>query len=253
MGLNLFHAATPYGELPPSDRELKELLNYNPHHNRYTAKQNFPGRNPNETDRGGWRGYDRVYSRYFTSKKLEPIHLLEIGIYFGYGLLAWRRFFPNGKIFGVDNVIDVSRVSEFKSIEKGYPEFKSIKKDIMDTTKSDDWLLFYNKQFDVIIDDGGHHPDTQIPTLKNAWQHLKTGGLYFIEDISHRYTDKKLEKLNEELNKLKEAGNTVEVYSHVNTGLLHILSDPALRKRFGIADSAPMNAEEYITVITKNE
>lgn len=253
MALNIFYAATPYSALPVSDGELKSLLNYNPHHNAYTAKQNFPGRNPNETDRGGWRGYDTVYSKYLLPLKNDPINMLEIGIFYGYGILAWQRFFPNGKITGVDNVIDVSRIQEFKKIEKDFPDYKKIKKEIMDTTKEDDWLLFLGKQFDIIIDDGGHHPDTQIPTLRNGWKYLKTGGLYFIEDISHRYTDSKLEKLNDELQALKDRGNTVEIYSHVNTGLLHILSNPDLKKRYGVSPQAPMNAEEYIAVIQKHE
>lgn len=251
MDLSLFDTAIPYTKLPESDPDLKEFLNYNPVHNRYTANQNFPGRNPNETDRGGWRGYDRVYSMFFPQLRDQSIEFLEIGIMEGYGLLAWKRFFPNAKIYGVDNVIEGRRILEMQTIAKQFPMFQKVKTEYFDSTKPDDWLTFSGKRFDVIIDDGGHHPDTQVSTFINAWQYLKPGGLYIIEDISHRYTEQKLDRLHDVLLDVLSVGNDITVYSHHNAGLDHILNTPNLRKQMNIHPDALNIATEYIVAIRK--
>lgn len=253
MKLEIFDRAIPYHILPPSNLELKKLLNYNPQHNAYTASQQERdnlGRNPNETDRGGWRGYDRVYTKFLVELKNDPIKLLEIGIEHGYGLLAWNRFFANGTVVGVDNVIDPARSSSFEKITSDFPSYVKVEKIIFDSTNPFSWKMFSENSFDVIIDDGGHHPDTQIDTFKNAWNYLKPGGLYFIEDISHRYSDKKLKKLNDMLMNVEKT-NKIEVFSHINNGLLTMLTDPDLRKKYRISSQAPDNPEEYIAVIRK--
>ena len=247
----IFELAKNHQELPISDLELKEYLNYNPHHNRYTAKQNFPGRSPNETDRGGWRGYDRVYSKYFLPIKHEKITMLEIGIHYGYGLLAWQRYFKKATIHGLDNVIDESRILEYNKINEDFPEYLKVKKHFFNSTVADDWLTFYKRPFDIIIDDGGHHPETQIKTFECAWPYLKSGGLYFIEDVSHRYGEDQLNNLADMLEQIKEEGHFIEIFSHNNTGLEHILSRPELRKRYQISSQAGTSSEEYIVAITK--
>lgn len=248
---SLFKDVPHFSVLPDSDPDLKAFLNYNPEHNQYTARQNYPGRNPNETDRGGWRGYDRVYSKYFKDLRHTPVNMLEIGIMQGHGLLAWQRYFESGKITGVDNVIDQSRLLVMQRLAKDFPVFRKVKTDYIDSTDPDHWLQFDLGEFDIIIDDGGHHPDTQIATFNNAWKYLRDGGLYFIEDISHRYTEDKLYQLEDLLTKIKDQGHTIEVYHHINTGLDHILNTPSERKKHNIHPDAPNNAEEYIVAITK--
>ena len=39
--------------------------------------------------------------------------------------------------------------------------------------------------FDVIVDDGGHHPDMQMASLAGLWPALKSGGVYIVE-VSRR-------------------------------------------------------------------
>ena len=84
----IFDKAPHYDVLSPSDIELKEYLNYNPVHNAYTKRQNLPGRSPTETDRAGWRGYDRVYTKYFKDIRNDKLDILEVGIKEGYGI--WK-------------------------------------------------------------------------------------------------------------------------------------------------------------------
>ena len=37
---------------------------------------------------------------------------------------------------------------------------------------------------DVVIDDGGHRPAQQIPTLEELLPHLRQGGVYLCEDVN---------------------------------------------------------------------
>ena len=47
--------------------------------------------------------YGLVYEQFFEGIRDNEISLLEIGILNGASLKSWRRYFPNGEIFGVDN------------------------------------------------------------------------------------------------------------------------------------------------------
>ena len=50
----------------------------------------------------------------------------------------------------------------------------------------------YDKQFDIIIDDGNHDPEYQVKTLKNLFPLLKKDGIYVIEDIGGYSGDREL-------------------------------------------------------------
>lgn len=236
----IFDRAIHYSELPESVPDLKAYLNYNPPHNEYTRKQNIPERSPSETDRGGWRGYDRVYSKYLEKFRYNKMSVLEIGIMHGYGILAWHRFFENSNVYGIDIKPNETMLLEVMKIEAEFPSFPKNNLKFFDTTIQDNWLDFYGKKFDIIIDDGGHHPHTQIDTFRNAWNYLKDGGLYFIEDTSHRYGEKELKELSDCLESYKDQFEFIEIFAHNNDGL---------RKVF--KNRPDLNVREYITAIKK--
>lgn len=241
----IFSYSTYYSELHQIDESLKNYLNYNPIHNEYTRKQNIPERNPNETDRGGWRGYDRVYSKYFEQLKNENLNLLEIGIKEGYGLLAWNRYFTNSKIYGVDYHVDDILKNEFEKIKNSFPKYSDVEMSFFDTTDKSSWNIFEDNKFDIIIDDGGHHPVTQLRTLENCWTKLKPGGLFFIEDIGHRYGEVQLFELSRKLEKLGKQGNRIEIFKHFNAGLKRQIESGK------ISADLDTNCDEYIAVIHK--
>jgi hypothetical protein len=247
----IFTEAKSYKTIKSYDEELKKLLNYNPNHNRYTMKQNFPDRDPNETDRGGWRGYYAVYSKYISKLKDKNLSIIEVGTHYGFGLLAWQKYFTKSTVYGVDIVINQDRVMNIQELRKKFQSFNKVKTLYFDSTKKDDWLELYGKEFDIIIDDGDHHPYSQIKTLESSWDYLKKGGFYFIEDISHRYGREELESLSSVLEQKRKEGNKIKIYSHENLGLRHILNNKQLRKRYNIGDKAEDNHNEYIVVIQK--
>ena len=81
MVFNVFDKAIPTETLSHGDPEIHQYLNYNPSLVNYTSSdiQLSLGRDPSETDRGGWRGYFRVYSKYFSAlKNMNPQEFLKI-------------------------------------------------------------------------------------------------------------------------------------------------------------------------------
>ena len=89
----------------------------------------------------------------------------------GGSLRAWRDFFPNAQIYGVD-VAEDCRLKEDR-IETFI--FSSL-----DTTVSN--THFQDNSLDIIIDDGLHTGIGQLYTMYNFFNKVKYGGLYIIED-----------------------------------------------------------------------
>jgi hypothetical protein len=137
--------------------------------------------------------YHFVYNDLFEPIRYNKIKLLEIGLgTIGFGpsnmvgwkeknknylpgasLRAFKDYFPNGIIYGIDMqedcMFEEDRILTFLS-------------DSRDSQKSDE--LFSDLTFDIIIDDGDHTSEGQIRTFNNFFKKLKNGGLYFIEDVA---------------------------------------------------------------------
>ena len=108
--------------------------------------------------------YGPVYDQLFKSfKKQERIKLIEIGTDRGASLLAWRKFFPNAVITGVD-IED--------KVEKKEEDIEYIISDVKDLKISWD--------FDIVIDDGSHKMKDVLYTVQNF--RLKRGGIMILED-----------------------------------------------------------------------
>jgi hypothetical protein len=89
----------------------------------------------------------------------------------GGSLRAWRDYFPNAQIYGVD-VAEDCRIKEDR-IETFI--FSSL-----DTVKCNEH--FQDNSLDIIIDDGLHTAIGQLFTMNNVFSKVKDGGLYIIED-----------------------------------------------------------------------
>lgn len=237
----------PVSEIDDGDPDLKSALNYNPWLFEYTSKQPETGRNPLETDRGGWRGYNKVYSKYLSEKKLQKLNILEIGVHSGYGLLSWASYFKNSKITGIE--IDISwAVSHHKLLMK-HEEYSRVQIKYFNSTKPSEWENNIREKFDIIIDDGSHSPLDQLKTFSIASNYLKSGGVYFIEDISSRYYNPGMEIIFDKLTQLENNGFYVSAYSHKNEGWQKILSDKSIWNKYGVTENTPKIAEDYIAVI----
>lgn len=140
-------------------------------------------------------GYSSLYNALFLHMKQWPVRLLEIGVgtmiegahssmkgYMpdsytpGASLRAWRDFFYNGEIHGMDVQPDCMLQDEWR-----------IQTHLCNSTSASDCRFWIEGNpglsFDIIVDDGSHWDLHQLETLKNLFPLLKTGGFYVIEDV----------------------------------------------------------------------
>lgn len=163
-------------------------------HKTLTELANYHG-----TDKGtigpstewGAQNYTDIYQSYLESYRAKPVSILEIGLGVlgdrwearivhgrnegGASLKMWYDYFPKGRILGVDvNAcphLDNDRIGTFVADQGKVAELQSV----IDAAEG--------TEFDVIIDDGSHRPDHQQISLGFLFKFLKSGGLYFIEDL----------------------------------------------------------------------
>jgi len=123
-------------------------------------------------------GYSLVYDAMFNRLRNEPIKLLEIGccdIRFPLGSARmWREYFSHADLMCMD-VVDCEE--PLRRINVGFSQGDQGNRD--DLTR-----VAAKGPFDIIIDDGSHLPDHTMLTYEILSPCLKSGGLYFIEDVS---------------------------------------------------------------------
>lgn len=139
-------------------------------------------------------GYARLYHLLFNHMKNDHLKFLEIGIgtmipgapsfMVGYSLpgykpggslRAWRDYFPNADIIGMDIQPDTQFTDDRIKTYLCDSTNKSAVKDTLDQLG--------NPEFDVIIEDGSHYFVNQMRSLSNFYPYLKNGGIYVIEDV----------------------------------------------------------------------
>lgn len=126
------------------------------------------------TDKGGKHCYlQKYYQPKFSPLRESTRKLLEIGVYEGASIRLWREFFTNSEIYaleilqkraGMFNHDDKVHLTIGSSMEK--KSYQNIPEDL-----------------DIIIDDGSHKPEDQYNTFRVAYEYLKQGGVYVIEDV----------------------------------------------------------------------
>lgn len=123
------------------------------------------------TDKAAGHGFTDFYHDYMV-KYTNP-RLLEIGIYDGASLKMWEEFFGFPTIVGVD----IEPKKQYESL--------NIKTMIADQSDPTQLLkcLEVCSEYDIIVDDGGHTMQQQLVTIATLFPHLKSGGLYVLEDL----------------------------------------------------------------------
>lgn len=122
-----------------------------------------------------WTHYPEIYHRHFQKFVGTDVHVMEIGIFSGGSLDMWRHYFgPRCRVIGVD-------------IEPACRVYRSPGVDVMIGDQSDRrfWAKVRTEhpRVDILIDDGGHHPEHQIITFEEMLPHLSPGGVYLCEDV----------------------------------------------------------------------
>jgi hypothetical protein len=135
------------------------------------------------TDKPLNRHYLRNYEELFADLRGRHITLLELGVYFGGSLRMWRDYFQRGVIVGLD-MHDVpmddptGRIRRYQGMQQDTAMLDRIARE-----QAPDG-------FDIIIDDCAH---IGVVARQSFWHlfehHLKTGGIYVIEDWGTGYWD----------------------------------------------------------------
>lgn len=123
-------------------------------------------------DKGTAHSYMPIYEKFFQNKR-SNISLLEIGVYQGHSLKMWEEYFDDSEITGID--------INLKQMKFPIGELQLHQCDATDTSKLQ--ILFNDKKFNYIIDDGSHLLRHQLKSFEILFPYLKDGGVYFIEDV----------------------------------------------------------------------
>ena len=160
---------------------------------------------------GAWHNYTILYHEIFCKIKTEVKNLLEVGLGTknaniksnmldfhtskpGGSLRAWKDYFVNANVYGLD--IDKDILFNEERIKTFY----------CDQTNKDDITNFLNSEhiknleFDIIIDDGLHTYGANYSFLINSFHKLKRDGIYVVEDV----TSQTAQSFKNEQQKLKD-------------------------------------------------
>lgn len=129
---------------------------------------------PNDGNHHGPRlFFTPIYNNYIESKKDEELIFLEIGIGSGPSLKMWYEYFSKAKINAIDIVNSTQHNNDRVTTHIANQQNREELQMVVDKTGP----------FDIIIDDGGHMMRQQQVSLGFLFKHLKSGGMYFVEDL----------------------------------------------------------------------
>lgn len=120
--------------------------------------------------------YDQLFAHFDREAKLR---ILEVGTQKGGTLLAWKEYFPNALVVGVD-IVDV--VPDKYRVD-------NVSRIIADIKKVD-----FDEGFDIIIDDGSHYLADMAYVIATQFVPMKDKGVMILEDV--RFPDLTLNVVN---------------------------------------------------------
>lgn len=105
--------------------------------------------------------------------------ILEVGVKKGSSLKAWASYAPDATVVGLDIKPCEGCLEGFDNASVQWTDQNS-KKALADSIG--------DRNFDLIIDDGGHTMQQQQNTLDVYWDHVNPGGSFIMEDLhtSHK-------------------------------------------------------------------
>lgn len=118
--------------------------------------------------------YVEIYDLFFRPRRKRAERVLEIGVLDGDSVRLWEAYFPRATIFG----IDIDDTSQY--------ETKRIRTFVADQANREQLSQFIDEHgstFDIVIDDGGHTMEQQQVSFGFLFPHVRSKGIYIIEDI----------------------------------------------------------------------
>ena len=157
-----------------------------------------PNTDPTLTELGVFYGTDkakdshaftRFYPIYMEVYRDRPLSFLEIGVFRGASLRMWDAYFthPEARLCCVDN-----KRKHLRNVPET-PRWHSF----FGSQADPDFLAQVAREagpFDIIIEDGQHVPSFQMASFGALWPHVKSGGVYVIEDIHTSFEEGFMER-----------------------------------------------------------
>lgn len=109
--------------------------------------------------------YDFLFNKF---NREDNLNILEIGTQKGGTLLAWKEYFPNADITGVDVVDVVPDEYRVDTVKRVIADIKDYRDD---------------RKFDIVIDDGSHYLADMVYVISRYMVKLNNNGILIIEDI----------------------------------------------------------------------
>lgn len=137
-----------------------------------------------KTDKGPQHhNYTPLYDSYFSKFRNQNINFLEVGFFHGDSAHMWQEYFYNAQLHFID-------INENFFNTYGKELTSRCHLHIVDQSNQNQLSEFIhniNKEFDIMVDDGGHTMQQQIITFQEFFPYLKSGGIYVIEDLHTSY------------------------------------------------------------------
>lgn len=136
------------------------------------------------TDKVKEHDYQYMYDKYLPAFRDKNPKMLEIGLgcdmQYGPGksYKTWLDYFPKVNLFFME--YDAKCAEKWAASTNGATIVAGDQADVPTLQK---FMVDHGKDFDIIIDDGGHTMNQQITSLVNLWAAVKPGGIYFLEDL----------------------------------------------------------------------
>lgn len=163
--------------LPPS---LQSIIWDTHHESQLNRWREFPVRDMCDlfhywgTDKSTVHSYCDVYSEICRPFRQTTFPILELGVHTGVSLLAWRDYFPNSQIHG----IDINPAAMIKDQER-------ITTHCIDTCDPHTLSAFAARHgpFQMIVDDASHVLVDMLQAYAVLGSFLTDDGIYVIEDV----------------------------------------------------------------------
>lgn len=161
-----------------------------------------------QTDKSSFsHNYSPYYEMFFAPYRNEPITLLEIGVYAGASMNAWKEYFPKANIYGAD----ISYHPELNQERVFMIE--------ADQNNLEDMKRLGALNADIVIDDASHESRHQISSFETIFPMLKSGSIYVIEDLLCSY-DARWNQGANVLDRIKQMVSEVHMNGAVDTNRL---------------------------------
>jgi cephalosporin hydroxylase len=133
-----------------------------------------------------YHGYLDIYESYLRTYRSSPVTVIELGVggyeytdRGGESLRMWYRYFNNAKLIGIDIHAKDKIINDRTEFWQGSQTDKNLLVTILQREE--------NAPQRFIIDDASHNNRLTVESFDIIFPQLKSGDLYFIEDVHTSY------------------------------------------------------------------